>query len=370
MKNLKFASIKELELFFKTEKFKKIFVICGEKSFHESGAKKLLSKFLNEQLVRYYFKKFPYPDLNELKLIISDLKKFTPDLIIAIGGGSVLDYAKVANCLTKNEDLENKIKYSNYNLGGNFAKLLAIPTTAGSGAEVTSNAVIYINKIKYSVEGEKLRPDYFFLIPQLVINASKKIKSSAGFDAIAQSIESLLSKKSNDKSVKFAKQSLEISFSYFLEYLNKPNQENTSAMCLAANLSGEAINISKTTAPHAVSYPFTSIYNISHGHAVSLTINKFLKFNYNNLTKSDSDFDLNERYKILFDLARTKNFNSFENFLSELKQNANLESDFNKLGINIEKDISNIISGVNILRLSNNPIKLKKEDLKKIILEK
>ena len=86
--------------------------------------------------------------------------------------------------------------------------------------------------------------------------------------------------------------------------------------------------------------------------SVSLTINKFLKFNYNNLTKSDSDFDLNERYKILFDLARTNNFNSFENFLSELKQNANLESDFNKLGINIEKDISNIISGVNILRLS------------------
>ena len=161
MKNLKFSSIKELELFFKTEKFKKIFVICGEKSFHESCANKILSKFLNEQLVRYYFKKFPYPDLNELKLIIKDLKKFTPDLIIAIGGGSVLDYAKVANCLTTNEDLENKIKNSNYDLSGNFAKLLAIPTTAGSGAEVTSNAVIYINKIKYSVEGKNLRLDYF-----------------------------------------------------------------------------------------------------------------------------------------------------------------------------------------------------------------
>ena len=53
-------------------------------------------------------------------------------------------------------------------------------------------------------------------------------------------------------------------------------------MCFAANLAGKAINISRTTAPHAVSYPFTSLYNISHGHAVSLTLEKFLKFNFIN----------------------------------------------------------------------------------------
>ena len=65
---------------------------------------------------------------------------------------------------------------------------------------------------------------------------------------------------------------------------------------------------------------------------------------------------------------RSKNLNSFDQFISNLKQKANLENDFNKLGINIEKDFSKIISGVNILRLSNNPIKLDKEDLKRIIL--
>ena len=72
---------------------------------------------------------------------------------------------------------------------------------------------------------------------------------------------------------------LVISDEYYLDFLNKPNNENTSAMCLAANLSGEAINISKTTAPHSLSYPFTAYYNISHGHAVSLTLNKCLNFN-------------------------------------------------------------------------------------------
>ena len=368
MRDLNFSSSKELRLFFKTEKFNKIFVICGEKSFHQSGAKKLLNEFLKNKLIKFFYKKFPYPDLNELKLIIKDLKEFKPDLIIAVGGGSVLDYAKIANGLTKDENLEENIKNSNYSLSGNFSKLLAIPTTAGSGAEVTSNAVIYVDKIKYSVEGEKIKPDYFFLLPELVIGASNKIKSSAGFDAIAQAIESLISKKSNEKSVQFAKESLEISFKYFLEHLNKPNLDNTSAMCLAANLSGKAINISKTTAPHAVSYPFTSIYNISHGHAVSLTLNKFINFNYKNKDKSDSHFNLDERYKMMFNLSKSKNLNSFDQFISNLKQKANLENDFNKLGINIEKDFSKIISGVNILRLSNNPIKLDKEDLKRIIL--
>ena len=227
--------------------------------------------------------------------------------------------------------------------------------------------MIYIDKIKYSVEGEQLKPDHFFLIPELVLAASKKIKSSAGFDAIAQAIESLISRRSNEKSKVFAEQSLKLSFNYFLDFLNTPNHENTTAMCLAANLSGEAISISKTTAPHAVSYPFTALYNVSHGHAVSLTLNKFLKFNYRNLAYAKCTFDLNNRFKILFDLTKTDNFESFDQYLTNLKYNANLENNFEKLGIDINKNYSNIISSVNVKRLANNPVDLNLEDVKKII---
>ena len=148
--------------------------------------------------------------------IINSIKKFSPDLIIAAGGGSVLDYAKIARVLQDEEDLDKKIIKSNYILKEFSTKLLAIPTTAGSGAEVTSNAVIYVNKIKYSVEGELIKPDFFFLIPDFIRGASNEIKSAAGFDAISQSIESLVAKKSNNESVDYAKRSLEISLKYFL----------------------------------------------------------------------------------------------------------------------------------------------------------
>ena len=96
----------------------------------------------------------------ELKEIIK-IKEFSPDIIIAVGGGSVIDYAKIANVLTDSSNIDKEIANSTYEIK-KFSKLVAIPTTAGSGAEVTSNAVMYINKIKYSVEGDKLKPDLFF----------------------------------------------------------------------------------------------------------------------------------------------------------------------------------------------------------------
>ena len=369
MNSFLFSSTDDLKILLKDKKLKKILIICGESSYKKSGAEKLLSNLLTNKQKIFFKKKLPYPDISELKDIFLFIKKNSPDLIIAVGGGSVLDYAKIANVLTDSNNLHQEIINSSYTVKKKYSKLVAIPTTAGSGAEVTSNAVIYIDKIKYSVEGDELRPDFFFLIPELVIGASDKIKSSAGFDAIAQAMESLISKKSNEKSVDFATKSLKISLKYYLDFINRPNNENTSAMCLAANLSGEAISISKTTAPHAVSYPFTSIYNVSHGHAVSLTLNKFLKFNYHHLSLADCNFDLKKRFDTIFEISKASDLKNFDQYLTNIKKNAKLENNYNNLGIDIKKDFSKIISGINIMRLSNNPVKLNKLDIKNILLE-
>ncbi|MDA7638946.1 iron-containing alcohol dehydrogenase [Candidatus Pelagibacter sp.] len=102
------------------------------------------------------------------------------------------------------------------------------------------------------------------------------MKASAGFDAIAQALESLVSKKSNEKSVAYASKSLKVSIKSYVSFLNNPSLKNASEMSIAANLAGKAISISKTIVPHAASYPFTSLFNISHGHAVGLFFEKFL----------------------------------------------------------------------------------------------
>lgn len=368
--NFETSTKRDLKTFISNNSFKKIFVLAGNKSFLLSGLKEFFDKKFKNKKINFYFKKAEYPEYFELLDIISKIKNFSPDLIIAAGGGSVLDYAKIANVIDLQDDLDSKIINSTYVINNSKAKLLAIPTTAGSGAEVTSNAVIYINKTKYSIEDKKIKPDFFFLISDFIKGASKKINASAGFDAIAQSIESLVSKKSNIESVKYAAKSLSISLDYYLKFLTKPSDENTCAMSFAANLSGKAINISKTTAPHAVSYPFTSSFNISHGHAVSLTLNQFMKFNYDNQQYADCNFNLKERFQILFDATKTKNINEFNNYIINLKKNAGLESDFSKLGIDMEKFIPHLLKETNDQRLKNNPVKISKDLIKSIVLEK
>ncbi len=350
--------------------FKKIIVFAGKQSFYKSGANKILKLFTEKKNVKLIFKNKNIPDSNELKKLYITFSKFKPDLVIAIGGGTVLDYSKILNILDDIENLEKRIimqkivpKKKNY-------FLLALPTTAGSGAEVTSNAVIYVNKVKFSIEGEKLIPDQFILVSEFVIKNPKKIKSSSGFDAISQAIESVLSLKSSKKSVNFALASLELSLGNYLKYLDKPTEQNSSLMLLASNLSGKAISISKTIAPHAVSYPFTSYFNVSHGHAVSLTLNDFLKFNYFNQKISQSSFNLNERYKLLFKKFKVKNINELDLYLKDIKKKANLEDNFNNLGINLDKDIEKILDGLNEQRLKNNPIKINKKDIKEILLKK
>ncbi len=367
-KEIKTSTRKDIEKFIDNTSFKKIFLLVGSTSYVESGLKNFFTNFKKKN-IKIFFKKKNIPEYEELIKIINEINRFNPDLIIAAGGGSVLDYAKIANVLYVNNSLKSNIINSEYKLIKPNRKLLAIPTTAGSGAEVTTNAVIYLNNIKYSIEGELIKPDFYFLVPDFVKGASNKIKASAGFDAIAQAMESLMSKKSNEQSVNFAKKSLDLSLKYFTNFLSNPNNQNTCAMSLAANLSGEAISISKTTAPHAVSYPFTSLFNISHGHAVSLTINQFMIFNYKNLNSSEVNFDLKERFKILFDKTKTNNISEFNLFLKNIKKTANLECNFKNLGIDINLSVSKILESINNQRLSNNPVMVDKETVKKILLD-
>lgn len=349
----------------------KIFIITGKNSFYKSGANKYFEFLQNDKkkLTKIYFKKKKIPEILELKKIKKLLEIFKPNLVLAIGGGAVIDYAKIVCCDYSSKNLSDNIINQSIKLKKKY-KLITIPTTAGSGAEVTSNAVIYIDKIKYSFESINLVPDDFFLMPELILKLNKNIKASSGFDAISQAIESLISMRSTDESIKFSKKSLNLSTKYLLKYYENPDLKNSLLMAEAACYSGKAINITKTTAPHAVSYPLTAHFNLSHGHAVSITLNDFLKFNYERAQFSQSVFDLKKRYNLIFSLTNTKNIYELDKYLNYLKSKLKLEQKFSKLGININKKLSLILGGVNVLRLKNNPIKLDKNDLAEVFLNK
>ena len=361
------SSTEDIKKFINDNSFKKIFVLCGKKSFVTSGAKIFFKELLNKKETKLFYKNSELPILEELIDIINAIKSFKPDLILAVGGGAVIDYAKIANVVEVRDDLADLIVNYSYPFKKKYTKLAVIPTTAGSGAEVTSNAVIYVDGIKHSFESEILLPDNFFLIPEFLMSAPNKIKASAGFDAIAQALESLISKKSNDQSVEYASKSLRVSINSYISFLNEPNLKNATEMSIASNLAGKAISISKTTAPHAASYPFTSLFNISHGHAVGLFFENFFKFNYDNLNRSETSFDLKQRFNLIFDLFYVRNFNDFSNKITLIKKQANLVDNLDILNIDIKQSSEKIIKGINLLRLGNNPVKIDGKDIYNII---
>ena len=114
MHNFLLSSEQDLENFLKQKKFERIFILCGKKSYFLSGAKKILSKYLKNKNTKFYFKRSPYPEIFELKNIIYSLRKFSPDLVVAVGGGSVLDYAKMANAIEITENLDKQIVNYSY----------------------------------------------------------------------------------------------------------------------------------------------------------------------------------------------------------------------------------------------------------------
>ena len=360
-------SLDDIEKFISDKSFKKIFVLSGNKSFVTSGAENFFKKIIKDKDIKFFYKQSEVPVLDELIKIIREIRNYKPDLLLAVGGGTVIDYAKIANVVDLRPDLAELIVNYSYPFKEKFTNLVVIPTTAGSGAEITSNAVIYVDKIKHSFESELLIPNNYFLIPEFLISAPNKIKASAGFDAIAQALESLVSKKSNNQSVDYASKSLKISTNSYISFLKNPNMKNATEMSIASNLAGKAISISKTTAPHATSYPFTSLFNISHGHAVSLFFEKFFKFNYDNKDRSETTFDLKKRFDLIFDIFDASNINDFNSKISLIKKEANLEDDMKKLNINIEKSSEIIIKGINLLRLGNNPVKIDEIDIRQII---
>ena len=368
MNKLNYSTIDNFYKLIQKDKFKKVFIISGKNSFYKSKANTFF-KFPKKKIFKFFFKQSKLPELNELNIIIKEIKKFNPDIILAIGGGAVIDYAKIASITDMNstKDLKKKIiLYENIS-NSKVYPLIAIPTTAGAGAEVTSNAVIYIKNIKYSVENSLLIPDYFFLFPNLILSNPFNLKSSAGFDAIAQGIESLISMKSDETSVSYAKKSLKLSLNNYLSFLYKPNNENSKNMLFASHLAGKAINISKTTGPHAVSYPFSAMFGLDHGHAVSLTIEKFLLFNFKNINHSKSKFNLLDRYKIIFKLFDVTNIGELNDKIKFFKRKAKLIDDYSKLGININKSMNKILNQISELRLKNNPIRVKKNDIREIL---
>jgi alcohol dehydrogenase class IV len=191
------------------------------------------------------------------------------DGIVAIGGGSTIDVAKCIKLFCR---MDSSINYLEQEFQDNGLPLVAIPTTAGTGSESTRYAVIYYEGKKQSITHPGIVPNYAVLEPSLLNTLPLYQKKCTMLDALCQGIESMWSINSTDESMLLSKWAIEKIMDHWYGYIEDNNPDDAAAIMEAANLAGQAISITQTTAPHAMSYKLTTLYGLPHGHAVALCL--------------------------------------------------------------------------------------------------
>ena len=196
------------------------------------------------------------------------------DMIVAVGGGSTIDVAK---CIKLFSNMNTNKNYLTQQIIPNDLKFLAVPTTAGTGSEATRYAVIYYNGDKQSVTDYSCIPSTVLMDASALKTLPIYQKKSTMMDALCHSIESYWSVNSTEESNKYSKQAIQTILENKDAYLANKDLGNAN-MLKAAYLAGKAINITQTTAGHAMSYKLTSLYGIAHGHAVAICISKLWEY--------------------------------------------------------------------------------------------
>ena len=372
---IKKKSIKALKLYLNQNKFDKIFIVRGNKSFKNSGVEKEI-KLMNNDFNFIFFNKFSSnPKYTDALLGAKIFIEQKCDCIISIGGGSAIDMGKLINVFQSHQSIEKDITLGIKKISRKLKPFIAIPTTSGSGSECTHFAVVYLKQKKYSIANKDLVPDLALVDYSLTLKLPRYETACSGMDALSQAIESYWSVKSNIESRKYARKSIKLSVNNLFDSVNNPSQISRKNMMEASHFAGKAINITKTTAPHALSYKISQLFKIPHGHAVAITLGYFFELNYFSCYINDPRGKvylrkiMNQIYRY-FDTGSPK---ESKHKWFKLMNDLGLENNFKKLfkNNNVNKslkidDIKYIVKSINIERLQNHPVKLSNKQLENI----
>lgn len=294
----------------------------------------------------------PNPLYEQVREGVRCFREAKCEAIVAVGGGSAMDVAKCIKLFCRMEDY---VSYLKQPFQDNGISLVAIPTTAGTGSESTRHAVIYEDGVKQSICHESIVPDVAILEPDLLAGLPLYQKKCAMLDAFCQCIESYWAVAATAESRGYAAQGLQLLCNNWRGYIFEGSPESAAAVMRGANFSGRAINITATTAAHAMSYKLTSLCGLPHGHAVALCLPHVWRF-----LQGHSD----EALKVVLSSLQVR----LEEFCQMLEA-------LDMAHPRIERSLPNVaelVSSVNLQRLKNSPVPIAEADLRemyKMIIE-
>ncbi|MDF2887990.1 MAG: Alcohol dehydrogenase, class [Lacrimispora sp.] len=266
----------------KTRQVKRV-AMFTDKGIEECGLFALCEEAVKAAGADYYIldELPPEPTYAAVQNLVDQFKASKADMIVACGGGSVMDAAKLASILVTNEYGVKEL-LDDPGRAQKCVPIILIPTTAGTGAEVTPNAIVAVpeKELKVGIVNENMIADYVILDARMIKNLPRKIAAATGVDALAHCIECYTSNKANPFSDLYALEGLDLILNNIMDACNDPEaMEAKNRMQIAAYYGGLAITASGTTAVHALSYPLGGKYHIAHGVSNAMLLAPVMGFN-------------------------------------------------------------------------------------------
>jgi alcohol dehydrogenase class IV len=338
---------------------RRVFFVVDESAYVASGASEILAPFFKDRSVAKFADFELNPKLNDVERGIVECREAKPDVVIALGGGTAIDLAKMIGTLAAQEVSARKVVTDEARIERKGPPLIVVPTTSGTGSEATHFAVVYVDGQKVSLAHSYLLPDYALVDATLTHSAPAHITGPTGLDAFCQAVESLWAVGATEESIEYASESLALSVRHLEVAVSRPTAEARLGMSEAAHLGGKAINISKTTAPHALSYAITSDYGVPHGAAVALNLGALLEYNAN-VTETDCSDPrgpkhVRDQIAHIVEILGVKTVLKARGKIDALIERIGCPTLLNKVGIEDDAAIARLVEQVNVERLANNP---------------
>lgn len=298
------------------------------------------------------------PDVSEVDACADLIREKKIDFVVAVGGGSAMDCAKAASVIACTKDSITKYHGTNEKLPLDHIPLIALPTTAGTGSEVTCVSVLSDAKKgkKAPIVSDAFYPVMAIIDPELTYSMPAKVTAATGIDVLAHALEGYWSKGHQPICDALAYHALDLVFKYLERaYQNPEDFEAREKMCEAALIAGLAFTLPKTTSSHACSFPLTNLYHIPHGEACGLTLDYFARIN--------AQGKEGKRIDQLAQNLGFKDTNDLADHIYDLKTKLHLRKDLKDLSLN-EEQIDQLVQLSKHPNLLNNPVDISDEMLR------
>ncbi|XOV79316.1 MAG: phosphonoacetaldehyde reductase [Aestuariibacter sp.] len=249
-------------------------LVVSSRSFSQRGELSKLQNAIGPERSVLHDSVTGNPDISDLDRLFKQLRKENIKNIVALGGGSVIDVAKVLSVLLS-QNIENSLDLfePHFRLTSERCFVIAIPTTAGTGAEVTPFATVWNTRAKKKLSLTNCRANIALLDPRYIETLPEQHLIYPGLDALSHAVESLWNKNRTVKSTELANKAIDgIVRSLPRLIKNRKDKEAQKELLVAASYAGLAICETKTALAHALSYSLTLNYGVPHGLACSVTL--------------------------------------------------------------------------------------------------